>query len=157
MKFQGKLMNQTRENCKRPYFGLDFGWPKCGPANFVPQVLSLLVVRNCFKLSSYAIYSNANEPNLRKRAKNNNFGSNCSPFGTNQDPKRLLGLFTSTSIKGLYQVIVLCNLKKTKCTKCEKIAINLISGPVLDRLAKFGPPVFFVGFTSNRCYILVQA
>ena len=113
MKFKGKLMNQTRENCKRPYFGLDFGWPKCGPAKFVPQVLSLLVVRNCFKLSSYAICSNANEPNLRKRAKNNNFGSNCSPFGTNQDPKRLQGLFTSTSIKGLYQVIVLCNLKKT--------------------------------------------
>ena len=35
MKFQGKLMNRTRENCKRPYFRLDFGLlgQNVGPQN----------------------------------------------------------------------------------------------------------------------------
>ena len=40
MQFQGKLMNQTRENDKKPSFGLDFGHfglnfgPKFGSQSF---------------------------------------------------------------------------------------------------------------------------
>ena len=38
--------------------------------NFFLQVLPLLVIRKCSKLSSYAIYRKTNEPNLRKWQKN---------------------------------------------------------------------------------------
>ena len=36
MQFQGKLMNLTWENCKKPSFGTDFGpfVPNLGPKNF---------------------------------------------------------------------------------------------------------------------------
>ena len=60
MQFQGKLMNQTRENNKKPSF-----WPDFGP--FGQNLASpLLDVRHCCKLSLYIISRKTNESNLRK-------------------------------------------------------------------------------------------
>ena len=60
MQFQGKLMNQTWENDKKPSF-----WPDFGP--FGQNLASpLLDVRHCCKLSLYIISRKTNESNLRK-------------------------------------------------------------------------------------------
>ena len=48
--YKGKLMMQVWENEEKANFGLNFGAPK-----FSSRVLSLLVVRHCFKLLSYAM------------------------------------------------------------------------------------------------------
>ena len=70
MQFPGKLMNHTSKNDKKYNFGSDFGsfGPNLGPQFFL-QVLPLLVIGKCSKLSSYAIYRKTNAPNL-KMAKN---------------------------------------------------------------------------------------
>ena len=65
MLFQGKRMNQIWENGKRPSFRPNFD-PNLVPKNFFSMILPLLDVRNCRKLSVYAISRKTNEPNLRK-------------------------------------------------------------------------------------------
>ena len=57
------------------------------PPNFFSSVLPLLVVRQCPKLSSYAIPGKTNEPNLKKWQKPPYFGPN---FGSNLCPKHFL-------------------------------------------------------------------
>ena len=50
--------------------------------------------------------------------------------------------------------------RKTNENKVEKIAKNLVSGPILARfgLNSLHPPKnIFVGFTSTKCYALLQA
>ena len=71
IQFKGKLKNQTSENDNKPNFGSDF---RPFGLNLGPffKILSLLVAKYCSKLSSYAIYSNTNEPNLRKWQKQTN-------------------------------------------------------------------------------------
>ena len=68
MHFQGKLMNQTCENGKKPSFCSDFGHfgPNMGPQIFFSRILLLLDVRHCCKSSLYAISRKTNEQNLRK-------------------------------------------------------------------------------------------
>ena len=68
MLFQGKLMNLTWENYKKPSFGPGFGpfGPNLVPKIFFLRILPLLDVRNCYKLSLYAILRKTNEPNMRK-------------------------------------------------------------------------------------------
>ena len=80
-------MNQTWENGEKSNFGPDFGLfgHNFGPQIFL-QVLPLLVVRHCSKLSSLCNLKKTIEPNLRKRKKTNlwpNFGL----FGPNLGPK----------------------------------------------------------------------
>ena len=58
-------MMQPWENGKNSNFG-----PNLVPQNFFSWVLPLLVVRHCSKLSSYAISTKTNEPNLTKWQKN---------------------------------------------------------------------------------------
>ena len=60
VQYQGKLMLQPWENFKNPNFG-----PSLGPPIFL-WVLPLQVVRQCSRLSSYAISRKTNEPNLKK-------------------------------------------------------------------------------------------
>ena len=59
---------------KNPNFGHSLGPPK-----IFPWVLPLLVVRQCPKLSSYAIFWKTNEP--KKKSKKTNFGPNFGLFG----------------------------------------------------------------------------
>ena len=72
MQLQGKLMNKTWENKKKPSFRPNFDpfGPNLGPKNFFSWILPLLDVRHCCKLSLYAISRKTNEPNLRKWQKN---------------------------------------------------------------------------------------
>ena len=70
MIFQGKLMNETWENSKKPSFRPGFrsfvlNLPP-PPPQFFSWVLPLLNVRHYCKLSFYAISRKTNEPNLRK-------------------------------------------------------------------------------------------
>ena len=53
IQFQEKLMIQTQENGKKPYFGPDLG--PLGPNSSHQKFFIKLVGRNCSKLSSYAI------------------------------------------------------------------------------------------------------
>ena len=47
----------------------------------------------------------------------------------------------------MIQAIILCNLEKNKWTKPEKMAKNLISGPILARLVQiWAPKIIFQGF-----------
>ena len=84
MLFQGKLMNQTWENGKKPSFRPDFEtfWRNFGPQKFFSWFLNLLDVRNCFKLSLYAISRKINEPTWeigRKPSFRLNFSPNLDP------------------------------------------------------------------------------
>ena len=58
-------MMQLLENGKNRNFGPSFYPPK-----FLPWVLPLLVVKQCSKLSSYAISRKINGPNFKKMTKN---------------------------------------------------------------------------------------
>ena len=68
MHFQGKLMNQTWENSKKSGRGPDFGpfGPNSSPNLFFFVGFTSLDVRNCWKLSLYAVSRKTNESNLRK-------------------------------------------------------------------------------------------
>ena len=70
MQYQGKLMNQTLKNDKKPYFGPDFDLfdPNVGPEKFL-WVLPLLDFMHCCKLSLCATSWKSNEPSFRKRQK----------------------------------------------------------------------------------------
>ena len=68
-------MMQPCENGKNSNFR-----PSLGPPRLFPWVLALLVDRQCSKLSSYAMFRETNEPNLKKRKKTN-FGPDFGPFG----------------------------------------------------------------------------
>ena len=61
VQYQEKLMMQPQENDKNHNFKPNFGPPK-----FFSMVLPLLVVRQCSKLSPYAIFRKTNKPNLIK-------------------------------------------------------------------------------------------
>ena len=61
VRYKRKLVMQPWENDKSPNFG-----PNLGSSNFLPWVLPLIVVRKCFKLSSYATSSKINDANLKK-------------------------------------------------------------------------------------------
>ena len=62
MQFQGKIMNQTWENGKKPNFGPDFGpfSPKFGSQKNFLWVLPLVDVIHCCKLSLCAISRKTN-------------------------------------------------------------------------------------------------
>ena len=68
IQFQGKLINQTCENGKKPSFGHDFGpfGPKFDPQKFFLWFLPLLDIIYCYKLSLYVMSRKTNEQNLRK-------------------------------------------------------------------------------------------
>ena len=96
MQFPGKLEKQIWENGNKPNFEPNFGLfdPNLGPQKIFFQVLLLLVVRYCSKLSSYAICMKTNEPNLKKWQKPS-FGTDFGLFGSNLDPKMFFAGFTS--------------------------------------------------------------
>ena len=68
MQFQGKLINQTLENGKKPSFGPDFGPfdPNSGRQIFFFKNRTWSVTRFYGQLSSCAISEKTNDPILRK-------------------------------------------------------------------------------------------
>ena len=90
MQFQGKLMNQTCENSKKPSFRHNFGpfWLKFGLRELLLWLLPLLDIINCCKLSFYPILWKTNQPNLRKWQKKTSFESNFGP--SFPPPKKIL-------------------------------------------------------------------
>ena len=85
VQYQGNMTTEPSENCKNPNFG---------PTDFFSWILLLLVVRQGFKLSSYAILGKTNEPNLRKWQKKLILGLILAHFGQN--------LVTKIFFRGLY-------------------------------------------------------
>ena len=79
IKFQGRTINQTWENDKKPNFWARF-WPKFWPQIYFSWELPLLDVRNCFKLSKYAVSKKPNKTIL-KNGKKNSFWFFWSKFG----------------------------------------------------------------------------
>ena len=53
------------------------------PKLFFSWILTLLDVRNCWKLSMYVVSRKTNEANFKKWQKKPSFGPNFSPFGWN--------------------------------------------------------------------------
>ena len=68
LQFQGKLMNQTWENGKKPSFSPNFGpfGQNMGPKFFLLWILPLLDLKYCCKLSLHVVSRKTNEQNLRK-------------------------------------------------------------------------------------------
>ena len=129
-------MMQLWQKGKNPTFEPSLGTPK-----FFPWVLPLLVVRQCFKLSSYAISRKTNGPNLKKNDKKPNFKPN---FGPNL---------------GHYIFLQVLPLLGKMATKLEKMGGGkqfwVWFWPILSQ--SWSPKFFFMGFTSTRCYTLLQA
>ena len=65
VQYEGNIMTPPGENGKNPNLR-----PSLDPPKFFPWVLPLLIVRQCSKLSSYAISTKANGPNLKEMTKN---------------------------------------------------------------------------------------
>ena len=128
---------------KKPSFGPNFGlfWPKFSHSKIFLWILVLLDVRNCCKLSLYAIPGNTNEPNLRKWQKNPSFRPDFSP---NMGPKKFFVGFISTTYHTLLQAIIVCYFKENQWTKFEKMAKDLVSGPILTQI--WSPKIFFRWF-----------
>ena len=85
VQYQGNMTIEPSENCKNPNFG---------PTDFFSRILLLLVVRQGFKLSTYAILRRTNEQNLRKWQKKLILGLILAHFGQN--------LVTKIFFRGLY-------------------------------------------------------
>ena len=97
--------------------------PIWGPRNFFSWVLPLLVVKQCPKLSSYAISRKTNEPNLRKWRKTY-FGPDIVPFGPNLGPKFIF------FFKNLSSSITRYHGQLSSCTISEKT-----NDPILRKLS----------------------
>ena len=117
-------------------------------------VLPLLVVRNCSKLSSYAISTKTTEPNFRRWQKKLILGPILASLTQIWAAKFFFVDFTSASIYILFQAIILCNLKENLLTKLAKMAKNLILGPTAAQI--WTPNFFFVSFTCIRFKTLLQ-
>ena len=67
MQFQQKLINQTKPNSKKPNYKPNLAClAQIGPPKLFLKVLTLLDVRDCSKLSLYAISRKTDDPNARK-------------------------------------------------------------------------------------------
>ena len=128
MLFQGKLMNQTWENGKKPSCGLNFG-PNLVPQNFFSLVLSLLDVRNCWKLSLYAISRKTNKPNLRKWEKNLVVGPILAQIWS---PEIFFIGFVST--RCCWKLSLYAISRKTNEPNLRKWKKNLVSGLALAQI-----------------------
>ena len=111
IQFQGKLMNQTSENDKKPSFRPNFGpfGPNLGPQNFCSRILFLLDDRHCCKLSLYSISRKTNEPNLSKCQKTQ-FRARFWPLWPLK--KFFFVDLTSTRCWKLLQAITVCSAKE---------------------------------------------
>ena len=68
-----------------------------------------------------------------------------------RSPKFIFAIFTITTCYALFQTIIVCNLKKTYWIKLEKMAKNLVFGPILALLTQiWAPKTILQDFTTTR-------
>ena len=122
--------------------------PNLGASKFFSWVLPLLVVRQYSKLSSYAII---------REAKNLIFGSYFGPFGPNLGPQFFLRVYLYyylDIVPSYHRMQFKGKLIKQTWENGKKANFEPDFGPFWPNL---GPKIFFVGFISTRCYILLKA
>ena len=146
---------------KKTNFGLDFDpfWPKFFPQNFSARVFFLTDVIHCCKESLYAISMKTNVSNM-KNDKYPSFGPDFGRFSPNLGQKFFSWILHQLDVMNYCKLSLYWTSRKTNENKVEKIAKNLVSGPILARfgLNSLHPPKnIFVGFTSTKCYALLQA
>ena len=83
--------------------------PIWGPKNFLNGFLPLLVVRQCSKLSLYAISRKNNEPNLKKWQKNLILGPILDHLSQICLAKFFLQVYLYLYVDIVPQAIILCN------------------------------------------------
>ena len=105
---------------------LNLFWPKFGPKKVFLWVLPLLEVKHCYKLSLYAISRETNKPEKKPIS-----GPILALSAQTWVPKCFFEDFTFTRCQTLLQAIIACTFKENYCTKLEKMAENLVSGPNL--------------------------
>ena len=113
MKFQGKLINETWENGKKPSFRIDFG-----PKILCVWILLLQDVRHCYNLSVYAVSRKNYEANLKKWRKS------WGPFSLNS------GCHFFFIFKNLVPSVTRNHSQLSSCTISEKI-----NDPILRKLS----------------------
>ena len=107
-------------------------------------ILSLLDVRNCCKLSLYAISGKTNEPNLREWQKKNQFQAQFwLVLGQIWSLKIFFVGFVSTDVRNCRKLSLYAISRKTIENKLEKMTKNLVSDPILAPLAQICPLKFF--------------
>ena len=146
LQYQQKLMMLPWENDKilisdsicsppSPSFPIFFSW-----------VLPLQVVRQCFKLSSYAISKKTNEPNLKKVTKKPNFGPD---FGPNLDSQIFLQDLPLLVVRQCSKVSFYAIFKKTNEPNLRKWQKNTTLDLTLTCLAQIWAPKFFLVVFSS--------
>ena len=84
-------------------------------------------------------------------AKNLILGLIFACFGPNLVPSFFFFFLGATSIRcyTLLQTIIVCNFKENQRTKLEKMAKNLVLGPIFAQLAQIRPAIFFFFFQTS--------
>ena len=113
-------MKQPSGNGEKPTFGTNSS-----------QVLPLLDVRHCRKLSSYSISRKAYDPNKP------NIGPDLGPFGPNLGPQNF---FIKLVVRHCPNLSSYAMSRITNEPNLREWQENLISGMVLVILSKFVPP-----------------
>ena len=140
VQYQRKLMMQPWEYGKNPNSGPNLGHPR-----FFSLFFSWVVIRQCSKLSYYAISRNTNEPNLKKWQKKliwARFWPTWPKFG----PQKFLCRFY------LYQMLyIVASYHRMPfhgklMNQTRENWKNLVLGQILTLWPKFRPHRFFCGF-----------
>ena len=143
VQYHGKLMMQSLENDEKPNLG-----PNFGPPNFFSWFLPLWVVRDCSKLSAYAIWWKTDEPNLRKWQKNPNFGPDFGAFDSNLGHKNFfLEFLLLLDVRHCHKLSSHAISRKTydpNSRKWQKTSLWAWLSAVGAKFLNF----FFVNFTS---------
>ena len=104
---QGKLMNQTCENCKKKLISglIWLVWPKFGLQKLFSWILPLLDARHCWKLSLYEVSRKTNHPNSRKWRKTS-FWAGFRPVGSKFGPQIFFFFFSKIWLRQSLDIMV---------------------------------------------------
>ena len=128
--------------------------PNLAP-NFFSRVLLLPDIIHFWKLSLYTISRKASEANLRKWPQTQ-FWAQFWPKFSLPSQFSFLWSFATARCYELLKAGVVCNFKENYKIKLEKMAKQVVLGPILDPLAEICAPHPPPQFTSTRCQTLLQ-
>ena len=117
--------------------------PKFLPWNFFP-FFPLLVVRQCSKVSSYAIYRKTNGPKVKKEPKKNNFGPDFCSFGPNLGHQFFLQVIHLLVIRHCCKLSNNAIIKENYWAKLEKIKKKTNFGPNFGLFGQIWAHKFFL-------------
>ena len=123
--------------------------PEFGTKKFFSQILPLLYVRHCCKLSLFAISKKSNEPNLRKLEKTQLWDQLWPLWPKFGIKKIFFKDFTSTACQTLLQAIIVCNFKETNEPNLRKWSQAWCKVQFWPLFPKFGPKTFFCVLTLD--------